>query len=56
MKLKLTAEIAVMCMAVIILGTYEEWLKWPEGAWMTAVLTLLTSIQVIRRISKKTAA
>ena len=56
MKLKLTAEIAVMCMAVIILGTYEDWLRWPEGALMTAALTLLTSVSVMRRIAKKPTA
>ena len=56
MKLKLTAEIAVMCMAVIIVGTWEGWLRWPEGALMTAALTLLTSVEVVRRLSKKPAA
>ena len=53
MRLQLVAEVAVMCLAVILLGTYEGWLKWPEGALMTAALTVAASIQILHKAVKK---
>ena len=53
MRLQLVAEVAVMCLAVILLGTYEGWLKWPEGALMTAALTVASSIQILHKAVKK---
>jgi uncharacterized membrane protein YqjE len=52
MKFRLMVEIALMCLAVIVLGTWQGWVKWPEGALMTAALCLVTSIGVLRRLRK----
>jgi TRAP-type C4-dicarboxylate transport system permease large subunit len=55
MKFRLMVEIALMCLAVIVLGTWQGWVKWPEGALMTAALCLVTSIGVLRRLRKQDA-
>jgi hypothetical protein len=53
MKLRLILEITLACAGVIILGSWQGWLKWPEGALMTAALCLVTSVGVLRRMRKQ---
>ena len=53
MKVRLTIEIAIVSMAIIVLGTWQGWLKWPEGSLMAAVLCLVTALVVLRRTTKK---
>jgi len=53
MKIRLMVEIALVCVAVIILGSWQGWLKWPEGALMTAALCMVTSVGVLRRMRKQ---
>ncbi|MBI5687527.1 MAG: hypothetical protein HZC54_20845 [Verrucomicrobia bacterium] len=55
MKLRLMVEIALISLSVIVLGTWQGWLIWPEGALMTAALCLVTSIGVLRRLRKQDA-
>jgi hypothetical protein len=50
MKIKLTVEIALVFMAVVVLGTWQQWLKWPEGALISAALCVVTALVVLRRI------
>jgi len=55
MNIRLMVEIALICLAVIVLGTWQEWLRWPEGALMTAALCLVTALGVLRRLRKQIA-
>jgi hypothetical protein len=50
MKIKLTVEIALVFMAVVVLGTWQQWLKWPEGALISAALCVVTALVVLRQI------
>ncbi|MBI5687528.1 MAG: hypothetical protein HZC54_20850 [Verrucomicrobia bacterium] len=50
MKIKLTVEIALVFMAVAVVGTWQGWLKWPEGALISAALCIITALVVVRRI------
>jgi len=50
MKIKLTVEIAVVFMAVVVVGTWQEWLRWPEGALICAALCVITALAVVRRM------
>jgi len=50
MKIKLTVEIALVFMAVVVVGTWQGWLKWPEGALISAALCVVTALVVLRRI------
>lgn len=49
MKIKLTVEIALVFMAVVIVGTWQHWLSWPEGALICAALCVVTALAVVRR-------
>lgn len=51
MKIKLTVEIALVFMALVIVGTWQGWLKWPEGALISAALCVVTALVVVRRIA-----
>ena len=51
MKIKLTVEIALVFMAVVLVGTWQGWLKWPEGALISAALCVITALAVVRRIN-----
>ena len=55
MNLRLVVEIAFACLGVILLGTWQGWLVWPEGTLMTAALCLVTAIGVLRRMKKQDA-
>lgn len=50
MKIKLVVEIALVFMALVVVGTYQGWLKWPEGALISAALCVVTALVVIRRM------
>jgi hypothetical protein len=50
MKTKLTVEIALVFMALVVVGTWQEWLRWPEGALISAALCMITALCVIRRV------
>ena len=52
MKIKLAAEISVMCLAVIVFETWEGWLKWPEGGLMSAALAVVACIVILRNTAK----
>ncbi|MFA6562163.1 MAG: hypothetical protein WCV00_09685 [Verrucomicrobiia bacterium] len=50
MKIKLTVEISLVFMAVAVVGTWQGWLKWPEGALISAALCVITALAVVRRM------
>ncbi|MCX6907551.1 MAG: hypothetical protein NTY01_05855 [Verrucomicrobia bacterium] len=55
MKIKLTVEIAFVYLALVVLGSWQGWLKWPEGALISAALCIITAVVVVRRITANQA-
>ena len=49
-RMKQILEVISACLVIIFLGAWQGWLKWPEGALLTAVLCALTSLHIARRM------
>ena len=43
----------VTCLILIFLGTWQRWLKWPEGALLTAALCVLTSLEIVHNLTTR---
>jgi CelD/BcsL family acetyltransferase involved in cellulose biosynthesis len=52
LRLKQSAEVTLACLLVVISGTWQGWLKWPEGTLIAAALCLVTSVGIVRKAPK----
>jgi len=50
LQMKQSLELTLVCLMLIFLGTWQRWLKWPEGALLTAALCVLTSLEIVHRL------
>ena len=54
LRMKQSVEVTLACLIVVLSGTWEGWLKWPEGVLMTALLCLVTSLGMLFKSPKTT--
>ncbi|MBI5395817.1 MAG: hypothetical protein HZA91_11010 [Verrucomicrobia bacterium] len=47
MKVRLVSEITVLCMAVVLVGTWQGWLDVPESALIAATMCLATALAML---------
>jgi len=52
LRMKQGVEVTLACMLVIISGTWQGWLKWPEGTLIDTALCLITSMGIVRKTLK----
>ena len=50
MKMNLTVEIGLVIMAIVVMGTWEAWLTWPEAALISSALCVVAALVIVRRI------
>ncbi|MBI5687526.1 MAG: GNAT family N-acetyltransferase [Verrucomicrobia bacterium] len=53
LRMKQSVEVTLACLLVLISGTWQGWLKWPEGTLIAAALCLITSVGIVRKAPQK---
>ncbi|MFA6563406.1 MAG: GNAT family N-acetyltransferase [Verrucomicrobiia bacterium] len=52
LRMKQSVEVTLACLLVLVSGTWQGWLKWPEGTLIAAALCLITSVGIVRKSPK----